>query len=114
MIEQSDAQILIEMARNIETTIASMDKQEVKLETQKLRADALADDKVKLQAELDAEFTRRRWQLISKGQCPINTRILVRGKDNYPEFATRSVGGTWLSNRMLLDYTPTQWMLVPD
>ncbi len=60
------------------------------------------------------ERTRRRWQRLSDGQCPDETRVLVRGKDKYVAFGTRNPNGTWLSGRMMLDFDPVEWMLVPD
>ncbi len=78
------------------------------------RADLLAEDKLKLVDELALEKTRRRWQPLAAGECPDDTRVLVRGKDKYVAFGTRSANGTWLSGRMLLEFDPIEWMLVPD
>lgn len=114
MITESDVIKLREMTYDMDKTVKRVKALEYSVVFEKTRATLLAEDKVKLNEELDLEKTHRRWTPLSQGACPDNIRVLVRGKDKYAEFATLK-GGVWLSGRrMLLDFIPLDWMLVPE
>ena len=114
MVNDGTVGQLINLSHDLDKHLARVRGLERDLATEKRRADLLAQDKADLQSSLDLERTRRRWQRLSDGQCPDETRVLVRGKDKYVAFGTRNPNGTWLSGRMMLDFDPVEWMLVPD
>ena len=104
---------LQEIASDVQDLVEDNEKLTGDVKAAQRRADLLAEDKLKLVDELALEKTRRRWQPLAAGGCPDDTRVLVRGKDKYVAFGTRSANGTWLSGRMLLEFDPIEWLPVP-
>ena len=113
LLKESDATTLREFASLLENTLHERDDLKAALKTQQERADLLGQDKLQLKRELEHELTRHRWQPVTKGECPEDVRVLVRGKDKYVQFGGFN-GAVWLSGRMVLDFEPLEWMLVPD
>ena len=97
----------------MEQTIKQIDVLEQDLEFEKHRCAGLANDKIKLSEKLDDVADKASWSLVSNGKCPDGIRLLVKGNKTQPTFATLS-GGTWMNNRMLLDFSPTHWIKIPD
>ena len=110
---ESDVKKIHDIAYDVQGFIKKHESLKEDLEFEKRRNTLLAEDKASLKKELELELTLRRWQPMSGGQCPKDTRVLVRGKDKYVAFATQT-GSNWLSGRTLLDFTPLEWMTVPD
>ena len=102
-----------ELAYTMENAIKQIDRLEQDLEFEKHRGAGLADDKIKLAQMLDKSIEDRSWNSISDGQCPDGVRVMVKGKNDRAVFATLNAG-TWLNNRMLLEFSPTHWMQVPE
>ena len=97
----------------MEDTIKKIDRLEQDLEFEKHRGAGLANDKIVLTERLKEAIASRSWESIASGKCPENVRVMVKGKDHYVMLATLKAG-TWLNNRMLLDFSPTYWMQVPE
>ncbi len=113
LLKESDVAVLHEVISRMENTLLEQLDLKASLKIQQERADLLGEDKLKLKSDLEHELTRRRWQPVTKGECPEDVRVLVRGKDKYVQFGVFN-GAVWLSGRMVLDFEPLEWMLVPD